>query len=60
MVAIVKKRSNIQKTLNEILQIISVSIFEQTPLPQLLATDPNSSTPETDHSRHQKLLLLNY
>lgn len=60
MVAIVKKRSNIQKTLNEILQIISVSIFEQTPLAQLLATDSNFSAPQTTDSRHQKLLLLNY
>jgi hypothetical protein len=60
MVAIVKKRSNIQKTLNEILQIISVSIFEQTPLAHLLATDSNLSAPETADSRHQKLLLLNY
>ncbi len=58
MVAIVKKRSNIQKTLNEILQIVSVSIFEQTPLAQLLSTDPTFSTPGNDDSPHQKLLLL--
>jgi hypothetical protein len=37
MVAIIKKQLKIEKTLNEILQIVSVSIFEQTPLDQLLA-----------------------
>jgi hypothetical protein len=35
MVAIVKKRLNIQKSLNEILQIVSVSIFEQVSLEAL-------------------------
>lgn len=38
MVAIVKKQLNIQKSLNEILQIVSVNIFEQTPLKDLLTT----------------------
>lgn len=32
MVAIVKKQLNLQKSLNEILQIVSVNIFEQVPL----------------------------
>jgi hypothetical protein len=36
MVAITRKRLKIDKTLNEILQIVSVSIFEQVPLNQLL------------------------
>lgn len=38
MVAIVRKQLNIRKSLNEILQIVSVNIFEQVPLDELLAT----------------------
>ena len=41
MVAIVKKTANLRKSLNEILQIISVNIFEQCPLPELLAEQPS-------------------
>jgi hypothetical protein len=37
MVAIVRKQLNLQKSLNEILQIVSVNIFEQTTLAELLA-----------------------
>jgi hypothetical protein len=58
MVAILKKRLNIQKSLNEILQIVSVSIFEQIPLPQLLTSStiiPERKSPE---SELQKLLPL--
>jgi hypothetical protein len=40
MVAIVKKTANLRKSLNEILQIVSVSIFEQCPLSELLADEP--------------------
>jgi hypothetical protein len=40
MVAIVKKTANLRKSLNEILQIVSVNIFEQCPLSELLADDP--------------------
>ncbi len=40
MVAIVKKTSNLRKNLNEILQIVSVNIFEQHPLSELLADEP--------------------
>ena len=36
MVAIVRRQLNLQKRLNEILQIVSVHIFEQTPLAELL------------------------
>jgi hypothetical protein len=38
MVAIVRKQFDLQKNLNEILQIVSVNIFEQTPLAELLAS----------------------
>ena len=40
MVAIVKKTAHLSKSLNEILQIISVNIFEQCPLSELLADEP--------------------
>lgn len=40
MVAIIKKQLKIEKTLNEMLQIVSVSIFEQIPLKQLLTSNP--------------------
>ena len=58
LVAIVKKRLQIPKTLNEILQIVSVSIFEQTPLAELLAANPEVSAPEGDEGHSQKLLML--
>jgi hypothetical protein len=58
MVAIVKKHLQIRKSLNEILQIVSVNIFEQIPLPELLATEPVVSEQEVDDSHFQKLLLL--
>lgn len=58
MVAIVKKRLKIRKTLNEILQTISVSIFEQTTLEELLATEANCSNPTDPDDCTQKLLLL--
>ncbi len=46
LVAIVKKRLNLPRSLYEILQILSLTLFEKTPLDQLLApidTDQNSS-----------------
>ena len=49
MVAIVRKRLKIQKSLNEILQIVSVSIFEQIPLEQLLA--PTTPLLRSNHRR---------
>jgi hypothetical protein len=59
MVAITKKRLNIGKTLNEILQIVSVSIFEQTPIPQLLATTSAAEALETDENQSDNPLLFN-
>jgi uncharacterized membrane protein len=38
MVAIVRKQLNLQKSLNEILQIVSVNIFEQIAMAELLAS----------------------
>jgi hypothetical protein len=58
MVAIIKKQLKIEKTLNEILQIVSVSIFEQTPLHQLLtiARPAQNQNPSMDEFRN--LLLF--
>jgi hypothetical protein len=44
MVAIAKKTANLNKSLNEILQIISVNIFEQCPLAELLADEPRATS----------------
>jgi hypothetical protein len=58
MVAITKKRLTSEKSLNEILQIISVSIFEQIPLEQLLATNAASADPETNKNEIYNPLLF--
>jgi hypothetical protein len=60
MVAIIKKRLNIRKSLNEILQIVSVSIFEQMPLEELLAAEPFCSGQMNAQNQFQNLLPLNY
>jgi hypothetical protein len=59
MVAIVKKRLNIRKTLNEILQIVSVSIFEQVPMVELLATGQEVLEQKVGDEQFQNMLLLN-
>src|SRR5208283_5214758 len=46
------------KSLNEILQIISVRIFEQLPLAELLDATPDPLTRTNAHLYSQKLLLL--
>lgn len=48
LVAILKKQTATQKTLNEMLQICSVSIFEQTPAEQIFATKQLSIDPTAD------------
>ena len=58
MVAIVKKRLQIRKSLNEILQIVSVNIFEQVPLEELLATEPIVLEQKVDGGHFQKMLLF--
>jgi Transposase DDE domain/Domain of unknown function (DUF4372) len=58
LIAILKKRLNIQKSLNEILQIVSVSIFEQVPLEELLATVPQITEEKVGKDQFQKLFLL--
>jgi IS4 transposase len=55
LVAIIKKELKLQKSLNEILQVLSVSAFEEVPLAELLAESP----PEQLKSDIQKPLLFN-
>jgi len=59
MVAIAKKRLNLEKSLNEILQIVSVNTFEQIPLGELLMTKERTLGAEIAQSRSQKLLSFN-
>ena len=57
LVAIVKKELKIERSLSEILQILSVNPFEKTPVLQLL-TNPTSSFPDTPHPK--QLLLFDF
>jgi hypothetical protein len=59
MVALVRKELNLQKSLNEILQIVSVNIFEQIPLAELFATEPENVERKVGDEQYQKLLCLN-
>lgn len=59
MVAVIRRQLNIQKSLNEILQIVSVNIFEQTPLAELLATQPALSEQIVSDGQSQKSLCFN-
>ena len=59
MVAIVRKRLEIRKSLNEILQIVSVNIFEQIPLEELLASEPEISIAKVDDDQPQKAFIFN-
>jgi IS4 transposase len=59
MVAIARKTLNIKKSLNEILQIVSVNIFEQVPMAQLLATSDESLQVKVGEDTFQKLLPFN-
>jgi hypothetical protein len=43
LVAILKKQIGLDKTLNEILQICSVNIFEQAPAREILAANPEAN-----------------
>ena len=55
LVAIAKKELKLEKSLYEILQILSVSAFEQRPISELLAKDDNS--PKNDESQNTPCLL---
>lgn len=56
LVAILKKRTGIEKTLNEILQITSVSIFEQTPANIVFSDGWEPGAPCESRSHLQKSL----
>jgi len=58
MVAITKNRLKIEKSLNEILQIVSVSIFEEVPLQQLLANMQTTDSTKTVESESYNSLLF--
>ncbi len=51
LVAIVKKRLNLDASLYTILQIVSVNLFEKTPLPQLLMNTDNQSEVLLNHNQ---------
>ncbi|CAG4884355.1 protein of unknown function [Georgfuchsia toluolica] len=54
LVAILKKRLNLSASLYEILQILSLTMFERTPLDQLLARIP----PASDQPENPNQLIL--
>jgi|GEM_PF-1432579 len=56
LVAIVKKRLNLEKSLHSILQILSVSLFEKMPIYQALL-QPVCET--MDPQAHNQLILFN-
>jgi hypothetical protein len=60
MVAIAKKRLKIEKSLNEILQIVSVSIFEQADMHQLLAISRDDHHPNSDQTAIHNPFLFKY
>jgi hypothetical protein len=55
LIAIIKKRLHLPQSLYEILQILSLTLFEKTPLNQLLTNSPTNSD---EDSEPQQLLLL--
>jgi hypothetical protein len=59
LVAILKKQTSTRKTLNEMLQICSVSIFEKTPAHEIFATRLPSSLTEITDTEFQNFLRPN-
>ena len=59
MVAILKKELGLSKTLNEILQISSVNIFEQVPAAEILATQTVENLLSWDQFDVQKSFVFN-
>ena len=51
LVAIVKKRLQLRLSLYETLQILSLTLFEQTPLDQLLASAVTDLDPTGSHNQ---------
>jgi hypothetical protein len=59
LVAILKKRIGVKKTLNEMLQIISVGIFEQTPANIVFSVARQENTRINNHAQSANLFNLN-
>jgi hypothetical protein len=58
LVAIVKKRCALPPSLYENLQILSLTLFEQTPLDELLThSDADTDSPETRNQLNLRLTL---
>jgi transposase len=58
LVAIARKQLKIQKSLNEILQIVSVNIFEQVPLEELLASHVETAEQKVNHDQPQRSFIF--
>jgi DDE family transposase/uncharacterized protein DUF4372 len=59
LVAIFKKQTGIEQSLNEILQICSVNIFEQVPAMEIFANKTEALTSSQNENDFQNLLPLN-
>jgi len=59
LVAILKKQNGIEKSMNEILQISSVSIFEQAAAREMFASHKCEIAPETNQDEIQKAFAFN-
>lgn len=59
LVAILKKQLGLNQTLNEILQICSVSIFEQAPAREIFAMQTNENQPPDNKFAFQKYFHFN-
>jgi len=57
LVAILKQELRLPHTLNDLLQILSVTLFEKTPISQLFLRDFN---PTCESSRHNQLTLFDF
>jgi hypothetical protein len=55
LVAIIRKRLNLSRSLYEMLQILSLNLFEKTPLD--IALSRISTAPESDQDDNQLILL---
>jgi hypothetical protein len=59
LVAILKKQNGVEKSMNEILQISSVTIFEQAAAREMFASQKTAIAPETNHNEIQKSFEFN-
>ncbi len=57
LIAIIKKRLDIDASLYTILQVLSVAVFEKTPLLQMLS---EAERTKISHPKHNQLNLFDY